>query len=93
MSSYTVHCPQHLNITMVESFKESLQAAVDKGGDCHLNISMVEKIDSTGMQLLVAFKIAMQSHGGGVKIKGDSEAFATTASVLGLSHLFDKLSK
>jgi anti-anti-sigma regulatory factor len=90
VASYTVHCPQHLNITMVEGFKEALQAAVDKGGECHLNISLVEKIDSTGMQILVAFQNAMVEQGGLVKIKGSSDIFESTSDVLGITSLFER---
>lgn len=89
MSAYTVHCPQHLNITMVEGFKEALQAAVDKGGECALNISLVEKVDSTGLQLLVAFKKAMMAQSASVYLKGESEVFTTTCDGLGLTAYFE----
>lgn len=90
MTSYTVHCPQHLNITMVEGFKEALQAAVDKGGDCQLNISLIDKVDSTGIQMLIAFQKAMLAQGATVKIKGESEVFESTADVLGVTQLFER---
>ena len=90
MDTYTVHCPQHLNITMVEGFKEALQAAVDKGGHCLLNISLVDKVDSTGMQMLIAFQKAMIDHGGSVKLKGSSDVFESTANVLGMDTLFER---
>jgi anti-anti-sigma regulatory factor len=90
VDTYTVHCPQHLNITMVEGFKEALQAAVDKGGNCLLNISLVDKVDSTGLQMLIAFQKAMIEHGGSVKFKGSSEIFESTANVLGMTELFER---
>ena len=90
MTAYTLHCPQHLNITMVEGFKEALQAAIDKGGDCQLNVALVEKIDSTGLQLLLAFQSAMVAQGGSVKLKGDSEIFESTVDVLGMTPLFQR---
>lgn len=90
VTTYTVHCPQHLNITMVEGFKEALQAAVDKGGDCLLNIALVDKVDSTGMQILIAFQQAMVMQGGTVKLKGESEVFENTAKVLGMAQLFER---
>jgi anti-anti-sigma regulatory factor len=88
MTSYTIHCPQHLNITMVEGFRESLQAALDTSGECILNISLVEKVDSVGMQILIVFQEAMEKQGGVVRYKGESEVFMKTASILGLSHYF-----
>lgn len=88
--SYTVHCPQHLNITMVEGFKGALQAAIDEGGECHLNVSLVEKVDSTGVQLLLVFQEAMKAKDGVVKLKGESEPLFTTLDVLGLSQKFEK---
>ena len=89
MTSYTIHCPQHLNITMVEGFRESLQAAIDRSGKCIVNVSLVEKVDSVGMQILVTFRYAMEKHNGVVRFKGDSDIFTKTASVLGLSSHFE----
>ncbi|WP_196158018.1 lipid asymmetry maintenance protein MlaB [Reinekea sp. G2M2-21] len=88
VASITIHCPQHLNITMVDGFKETLQAALDKGGACKLNVGLVEKVDSTGLQLMIAFRKALVQQGGSVEVKGKSEAFDIALETLGMKHLF-----
>lgn len=85
MSAYTIHCPQHLNITMLEGFREALLASLETGGECRLNISLVEKVDSTGMQMVVAFRQAMTAKGATVQMKGESEIFSEAAQILGLN--------
>ncbi len=87
MPGNKVECPQQLNITMIESFKHSLQSALDQGGVCTVDASAVERIDSTGLQLLIAFEQAIQKQGGELKISDPSEVFQTTANTLGLNHL------
>ena len=89
MISYTIHCPQHLNITMVEGFRDSLQAAVDSGGECILNVALVEKVDSLGLQLLLAFQTAMEQQHSVVRYKGESDMFTKTARMLGLDGCFE----
>lgn len=84
-----VHCPQHLNITMVEGFKESLQAVLDTGSDCSLSIGLIEKLDSTGVQLLISFQQAMQKNACQLVFKGESEVFSQYLKVFGLESFFE----
>ena len=88
VASITLHCPQHLNITMVDGFKETLQSALDEGGDCKLNVALVEKMDSTGLQLLIAFQQALVKQGCHLVLKGDSDVFTSTLETVGMSTLF-----
>jgi len=88
VASITLHCPQHLNITMVDGFKETLQAALDEGGDCKLNIALVEKIDSTGLQLLLSFQQALVKQGCRLVLKGESDIFFSTLETVGMTNLF-----
>ena len=88
MSENTITCPEHLNITMVQSFKESLQAAFDQGGEHLVDISAVQKVDTTGVQLLLVFQRALQQQGGKVRFGGESESFSNTVAMLGLTEHF-----
>jgi len=77
---------------MVEGFKATLQSAIDTGGECYIDISPVEKIDSTGLQCLISFQSALTEQGGKLFLTGESECFSSIAEGLGLADLFKKSS-
>jgi anti-anti-sigma regulatory factor len=70
---------------MIDSFKHTLQSALDAGGEWIVDASHVEKVDSTGYQLLLAFKADLAKIGGNMVISQPSAIFIDTALMLGLS--------
>lgn len=79
-----IDCPAQLNIIMVDSFKATLQGAIDIGGTCRLNAEGVEKVDSTGLQLLLSFKVGLEAVGGRLEWQACSEPLRVVAHTVGL---------
>ena len=85
MSDEVIACPKQLNITMAEGFKEKLMPFADKGDSCSVDAAEVEKVDSTGLQLLVALDLTLKSNGAQLSVLNPSDVFLKTAQMLGLT--------
>jgi len=91
MSSSTVICPEHLVISTVEEFKLELADALSTGVDIELDASDVAKVDSAGMQLLLAFKRAVEANKLAFKWLKVSTQFVVIAEKIGIHKELDIL--
>lgn len=53
--------PKHLNITMTSQIQEMLQQALDLGQAVTLDAQAIEKVDTTGIQLLYGFCCSLEA--------------------------------
>jgi len=76
---------EHLNIGNTEKLHTRLRNCVEKNLDVNLNAEKVLTIDTTALQLLLAFVQQMQINGNVVKWNKPSDALLKTATLTGLN--------
>ncbi len=79
-----ISCPSLFTIQSVEEFKAVLDPHIAELKDLVLDASNVEKVDSCGLQLLVAAKDKLQQGGASMKIHSPSEVVLKISRILGL---------
>ena len=80
------HLPENLTIASVHGLHEELEVLVSQS-DCDkvvLQASDVQRADTAGVQLLLAFVNASKEHQIGVEWDKPSDKLCTTAELLGL---------
>lgn len=78
--------PDYLNVTFVEQVKDQLLAL--PAGDCTLDISEIKLVDSSGIQLLLAFQASLKARGFQMHLTGGSEKFDEVSNLLGTKNSF-----
>ena len=76
-----------VDISKVEMVLETLKQSAEKGGDVHVDVSQVTRIDTAGLQLLYSFQKTLIEQHGKVTITNPSDEFMQCARVVG----FDKV--
>ena len=79
-----VKCPKHLNITLIDSFHEEMIEHLHLAHELVLDLSDVEKMDTTGCQLLLSAQQAVVSKGGTLAIKNIADSAMDVMNTLGL---------
>lgn len=79
--------PEHLTVLEITRHKAVLEAAVAEQPQLTLEISPVQRVDTAGLQLLLAVKAAAQAQGGQVIWQGESTALSDAAARLGVARL------
>lgn len=77
-------CPETFTIQVVEEFKELLDAPVSELKDIEIDASQVERIDTSGFQLLLAAKKKLEEANISFKVINPSERFTKIANALGV---------
>lgn len=80
----TVSCGTDLNIQNAQGLKERLIKALSKAPTCTLNGSKVERVDSAGMQLLIAFFKEAEQSNVTIKWQAPSESLIKAGRLLGV---------
>jgi len=73
-----------LTISGAETLRAELLAMVESGGDVCVDGSAVETVDTAGMQVLVAFRRALQGRNRSLNWSGCSPALMDVSGLLGL---------
>ncbi len=73
-----------LTISTAEALRAELLALVEGGGDVSIDGSAVESVDTAGMQVLVAFRRALQDGNRKLIWSGCSAALMDISGLLGL---------
>ena len=85
-----IACPSDFTIVNAAAIKIELQAALDQGDGSTIDLSECKKIDSAGVQLLLAFSRAAQQSNQPIEWKDSEDGIlATNARLLGLSTEFE----
>lgn len=79
--------PEHLTIIEIAEWKEQIKSTVADANTLDVDISQLKRVDTAGLQLLLAMKIAVESGGGSVQWHGESDSLSQGAAWLGMSNL------
>lgn len=82
--SLTIELGGKLEISQAQALKEELLNALSAGKDIRLNAAAVDKVDTSGLQVLVAFFNATQSSGTQATWKSNSDKIVVAAEYVGL---------
>ena len=81
----TFDLPAALTIASVEALHEKLEPLSIQGADVVVNGEGVERVDTAGLQLLLAFKQSLTKHNAGFKWQTPSQLLCEAADQLGLA--------
>jgi ABC-type transporter Mla MlaB component len=84
-SKTSFSCSKSLDITQADKLQKRLLAALEKGTDIELAGDQVERADTAGLQLLLAFYRTATHQGASITWKNPSEALLSSAKRLGLA--------
>ena len=79
-----VECGEMLDISRVSEFYAELKMVIEEEKPVELDGSKVERIDTAGLQLLVAFCQQLKTENRGMRWHEPSEALKRSAQLLGL---------
>ena len=78
-------CGRSLDIPQAEKLQKRLLAALEKNCDIELTGESVERVDTAGLQLLLAFQKAVNQQGSKITWKLPSEILINSARKLGIA--------
>lgn len=81
----SLSCGKSLDITQAEKLQKRLLAALEKNCDIELSCESVERADTAGLQLLLAFRKATNQQGTNIIWKNPSEVLLASAQRLGIA--------
>lgn len=87
MSTLTLDLPANLTIASAEAFYEELEPLLLKDNDIVVNGKDVERVDTAGLQLILAFKNALSKRNLGFAWQQCSEVLTDSARQIGLEKL------
>ncbi len=80
----TVNCGETLDISRVSEFYTELEMIINQQKSIEFDVSEIERIDISGLQLLLSFYQKINSSGLGFHWKNPSENLLRSASLVGL---------
>lgn len=80
--------PADFTIAQTDGVKQQLARIVAKPASVTLDLSAIRRIDTAGLQVLLAFIRERRAAGRVVACSGATESFAVTAQMLGLGAVF-----
>lgn len=78
---------KQLDLRSVSKLKTMLEDAFTSEGEVVLEIGAVEQIDTSSLQLITAFSLALHAQGRTLQIQQESEVFSAQARRLGLTSM------
>ena len=84
-----VQLPSHLTIRQVEQVHRQCEVALKGTGNLRIDASDVSKIDTAGLQLLMALKIEMDNQHSAIEWIAITDELRRTASFMGMQALFE----
>lgn len=79
--------PEHLTIIEIAEWKEQIKSTLDNVTHLEIDVSPLKRVDTSGLQLLLAIKLAVEEQGGAIQWKGESDSLGQGAYWLGMSSL------
>jgi anti-anti-sigma factor len=80
----SVNCGEALNISNAANLYDQLQKALEKSSAIELDAASVEKVDTAGLQVIVALGRELEKSGGSIVWKNPSDTLMQAATTLGL---------
>ena len=88
VAAYLVTLDERIDISRAEAVYSKFEEALQRSESVDIDASAVERIDTSGFQVLVAFCRAAEKGGRKVRIINPSDTFRSNARLLGLeAHL------
>ena len=80
-----IECPKYLNITMADAFYNQLKSLLERQVSVVLDATEVEKVDSSGLQMIYAFSQALTQQGGVMSWKRPPHTLVAQAQLIGIA--------
>lgn len=77
-----------MDITASDWFAQTLEEAINKGGDIYMDAEEVSRLTTPCLQLLLAAKNSLESHQNKIIIERASPQFQEACEILGISNQF-----
>ena len=90
---FTLQCPEVMVINNVEEIKNLFLEAVDSHSNIVVKLSSVSKIDTTAVQILIAFKQKIEAQNNSLSFSEPSEQVLKVTSLLGVQTLLGLVGK
>jgi anti-anti-sigma regulatory factor len=81
--------PENFVIQEIEGWYEEASTHLDVGLTVVLDGSAVQRVDTSGLQCLIAVNKKLKQHGGYIQWSAVSEALVKNAGRIGVAHLLD----
>ena len=85
VASFLVTLDERVDISRAEEIFGRFEEALQRAENVDIDASAVERIDTTGFQILAAFRQAMDKNGRHTRFIRTSEALKANANLLGLN--------
>lgn len=82
-----IKCESRLDISIAENFRNDLIKAFDGNEPIEIDVSNIEHVDTSMMQLFTAFSIEAKKQLKTLEWKQPSDVFIKSANLLGLTEL------
>jgi phospholipid transport system transporter-binding protein len=89
-SDNQVLLPSHLTIRQVEQIHRQCEEALKGAGNLRINASDVSKVDTAGLQLLMALKLEMDSQHSAIEWIAISDELRGAANFMGMQAFFEQ---
>lgn len=88
VASHVISLDERVDISRAEDIYGKFEEALQRSDNIDIDAGVVERIDTTGFQILVAFCQAMEKRGRKIRLVKVSDVFTSNAKLLGLdAHL------
>lgn len=88
VASHVISLDERVDISRAEDIYGKFEEALQRSDNIDIDAGVVERIDTTGFQILVAFCQAMEKRGRKIRLITVSDVFASNAKLLGVdAHL------
>ncbi|AFU97315.1 STAS domain-containing protein [Simiduia agarivorans] len=88
-SRFTIALGANLDVSQVQEKYKLFEDALARASSFTVDLSSINRIDTAGIQLLLAFKKEVQFRSGNVTWTAPAQPFLDVASQLGLAHEFE----
>lgn len=82
-----MHLPEHLTILEIAEWQEAMSALLSVSPNLQIDVSPLARIDTAGLQLLLAVVEEAKTKGGSVQWVGVSDILSQSAHWLGMSEV------
>lgn len=79
-----IELDSNIDITVIESLYGHFEKVLNSGGNVEIDAAKVERVDSSSLQLILAFQTAMLAHDCEIKWLNVSENLEKTAELIGV---------
>lgn len=86
VASHVICLDERVDISRAEDLYGKFEEAFQRSDNIDIDAGVVERIDTTGFQIVVAFCLAMEKRGRKIRLIKVSEVFASNAKLLGLDN-------